>query len=97
MRTPIAPSPAPLDSERSFEAMADAIMYRWSAERDTWVSPAEVAQARAYLEQVGVTVSSLPDGRFTVKGDTARTLGAARLVLLGLRFLHAARRARKTD
>src|SRR6266487_701107 len=28
-----------------FEAIADTIMYRWSAERDLWVSPSEVEQA----------------------------------------------------
>jgi hypothetical protein len=78
-------------STASFEAIADTIMYRWSAERDVWVSPSEVAQARAYLERAGVVTSLLPDGRFTVSGNTAATLEATRIVLLGLRHLHAAR------
>ena len=85
------------DAARAFEASADTIMYRWSAERDVWVSPAEIAQARAYLERVGVTTAALPDGRFTVHGETAATLGAARLVLLGLRHVHARRRARQAS
>lgn len=74
-----------------FEAIAETIMYRWSAERDVWVSPSEVAQARAYLERAGVVTSPLPDGRFTVSGNTAATLEATRIVLLGLRHFHAAR------
>ena len=74
--------------------MADTIMYRWSAERDVWVSDAEVAQAREYLARLGVTTSTLSDGRFATGGDIASTLGAARLVLLGLRHLHAQRRSR---
>jgi len=88
-----------IDSEaaRAFETSADTIMYRWAAERDVWVSPAEIAQARAYLERVGVTTAALPDGRFAVHGETAATLGAARLVLLGLRHLHARRRARQVS
>jgi hypothetical protein len=79
-----------------FEAIADTIMYRWSAERDVWVSPSEVEQARAYLERVGVVTSPLPDGRFAIAGDTAATLEAARVVLLGLRHLHATRRGRRS-
>jgi hypothetical protein len=88
-----------IDSEaaRAFEASADTIMYRWSAERDVWVSPAEITQARAYLERVGVTTAALPDGRFAVHGETAATLGAARLVFLGLRHLHARRRAHQAS
>lgn len=78
-----------------FEAIADAIMERWSAERDVWVSPSEIEQARAYLERVGVMTSPLPDGRFAVGGRTAATLEAARVVLLGLRHLHATRMARR--
>jgi hypothetical protein len=82
------------DAARSFEAMADTIMYRWSAERDTWVSPTEVEHARAYLERAGVPTAVLPDGRFAVQGNAETTLGAARLVLLGLRYLHASRHGR---
>jgi hypothetical protein len=82
-------------SEPGFEAIADVIMYRWSAERDVWVSATEVEQARAYLQRVGVMTSPLPDGRYVVSGETAATLEAARLVLLGLRHLHAARVGRR--
>ncbi|HYY05316.1 MAG TPA: hypothetical protein VE997_01975 [Candidatus Limnocylindria bacterium] len=78
-----------------FEAIADAIMYRWSAERDVWVSPSEVEQARAYLERAGVPTSPLPDGRFALGSATAVSLEAARVVLLGLRHLHATRRSRR--
>src|SRR2546428_11957147 len=66
-----------------FEAIADTIMYRWSAERDVWVSPSEVEQARLYLERVGVVTSPLPDGRFAVGGGTAAALEAARRLPLG--------------
>jgi hypothetical protein len=86
--------PATSEAARAFETSAETIMYRWSAERDVWVSPAEIEQARAYLQRAGVTIVELPDGRFTVHGETAAALGAARLVLLGLRHLHARRRAR---
>jgi hypothetical protein len=82
------------EAARGFEAVADAIMYRWTVERDTWVSATEVEQARAYLERAGIATTLLPDGRFAVAGQTPDTLGAARLVLLGLRHLHAARRSR---
>ena len=77
---------------RGFESIADAIMYRWSVERDTWVSTIEVEQARDYLERSGMAVTTLPDGRYAVAGETVDTLGAARLVLLGLRHLSAVRR-----
>ena len=82
------------EATRGFEAIADAIMYRWSAERDVWVSAEEVDQARAYLARLGVVTSPLPDGSFAVEGERVSTLGAARLVLLGLRHLHAQRRGR---
>jgi hypothetical protein len=78
-------------SGRSFETIADAIMYRWSVERDIWVSSAEVEKARAYLSRVGIDTTALPDGRYAT-GGAAEALDAARLVLLGLRHLHAARR-----
>ena len=87
-RTPAAPT------TRNFEMMADAIMYRWSTERDVWVSNTEVEQARVYLQRAGVVTSPLPDGRFVVEGAAATTLEAARLVLLGLRHVHAARQAK---
>jgi hypothetical protein len=80
-------------SGRPFEIIADAIMYRWSVERDVWVSATEVVEARAYLARVGIDTVELPDGRFTAAGSAAEALDDARLVLLGLRHLHAARRA----
>ena len=39
-----------------------------------------------------MAVTTTPDGRYVVAGETADTLGAARLVLLGLRHLSAVRR-----
>ena len=82
------------ERSRGFEGVADTIMYRWSVERDTWVSTTEVEQACEYLARAGVTVSPLPDGRFTVAGDAAAAaLGAARVVLLGLRHLLTARKS----
>jgi hypothetical protein len=84
-------------SGRPFELMADAIMYRWSVERDVWVSSTEVEQARAYLARVGINTIELPDGRFTAAGSAAEALDAARLVLLGLRHLQAARRTSARD
>jgi hypothetical protein len=78
---------------RGFEAIADAIMYRWTVERDTWVSPTEIEQARVYLQRVGITTSPLPDGRFAVAGDGERVVDAAPLVMMGFRHLHAARRS----
>jgi hypothetical protein len=80
-------------SGRPFETIADAIMYRWSVERDVWVSATEVVEARAYLARVGIDTTELPDGRFITAGSAAEALDAARLVLLGLRHLHAARKA----
>ena len=66
----IAASPTRSETARGFEAMADAIMYRWSVERDTWVSAAEVEEARAYLERAGVTTTPMADGKFAVAGET---------------------------
>jgi hypothetical protein len=68
-------------------------MYRWSVERDIWVSSTEVEKARAYLSRIGIDTTALPDGRYTTAGGAAEALDAARLVLLGLRHLQAARRA----
>jgi hypothetical protein len=90
---PGAPPLAPV----AFEAIADGIMYRWSVERDVWVSPSEVEQARLYLARVGVATLALPDGRYAIDGDRAGVCDAARLVLLGLRHLHATRRTGSQD
>ena len=46
------------NTARGFESIADAIMYRWSVERDTWVSTIEVEQARDYLERSGMAEAS---------------------------------------
>jgi hypothetical protein len=78
----------------SFESIAESIMYRWSVERDTWVSTGEVEHARAYLLRQGIVTTALADGRYTVDDATAQVLGTARLVLLALRHLHASRRGR---
>lgn len=89
------------DGERvvaaSFESIAESIMYRWSVERDTWVSAGEVEHARAYLARQGIGTTALDDGRYTVDHATAEVLGTARLVLLALRHLHASRRGRPLD
>jgi hypothetical protein len=79
------------EAARGFEAVADMIMYRWAVERDTWVSTREVDQARAYLERAGVDLGRLPHAAATA-GEITNTLEASRVVLLGLRHLHVARR-----
>ena len=85
---------SPAEDDATFEAIADGIMYRWAVERDTWVSTTEIEQVRAYLERAGIATVELPDGRFAVEKETAQVLGSARLVLLGLKHLHASRRNR---
>jgi len=81
----------------SFESIAEGIMYRWSVERDTWVSAGEVEHARAYLARQGIGTTALDDGRYSVDDPTAEVLGTARLVLLALRHLHASRRGRPVE
>jgi hypothetical protein len=83
------------DHQAAFEAIADGIMYRWSVERDTWVSSAEVEEVRAYLARQGINTTLLPDGQYSVESDGARTVGRAHLVHLALKHLHAARRERR--
>ena len=78
--------------QQGFEVIADGIMHRWSTERDTWVGPNEVEQARAYLAHVGVATRPLPDGRFVIEDATATVCEASRVVLLGLQHLLASRR-----
>ena len=82
------------EAARAFESIADAIVYRWQTERDTWVSSAEVEQARAYLSGIGVATLPLPDGSFSIEGDKPGAVGAAHLVLLGLKHLQASRKTR---
>jgi len=80
------------EHRQGFEAMAEVILYRWSTERDTWVSDSEVEEARAYLARHGISTSALPDGRFALAGkESARAFGAERLVLLGLQQLRGTR------
>ena len=74
----------------AFDAVAKAIMYRWTAERDTRVSAAEVEQAREYLTRKGVWTTALAEGRFAVHGAVA-SVDAAHVVLLGLRHVVHAR------
>ena len=81
----------PFPVRPSFEAIADTIVYRWSVERDTWVSPSEIEEVRSYLAREGIATSALPDGRFALNGETSNVLGAERLVLLGLRRLRGTR------
>lgn len=97
MRETTAAAGARAALTKGFEAIADAIMYRWSVERDVWVSPREVEHARAYLQHLGITTTALPDGRFTIEGEAAAVYDPAPLVMLGLRHLHAARRAGRAD
>src|SRR5437870_4029420 len=66
-----------------FEAMADAIMYRWSAEHNVSTTPTEVAEAREYLQRAGIETTPLPDGRFTLE-QGGEVVEAPRLILLGL-------------
>jgi hypothetical protein len=68
-----------------FPAVAEAIVYRWTVERDTAVSAAEIDQVRAYLQQRGVGTTLLPDGRFTMDGAMTGTVERSRLVLVALR------------
>jgi len=79
------------EHHRGFEGIADTILYRWSVERDTWVSPSEIEHARAYLARHGIAISVLPDGRFALAGETSRVFGAERLVMLGLQRLRGTR------
>jgi hypothetical protein len=83
------------EHQAAFEAIADGIMYRWSVERDTWVSSAEVEEVRAYLARQGISTTVLPDGQYSVESDGAQTVGRARLVHMALKHLHAARRERR--
>lgn len=78
-------------SER-FSTLADSIVYRWRAERDTWVGPGEIAEVRAFLAQAGIRTHLRADGRFDVDAGTREVCDAARLVLLALRELHDNRR-----
>jgi len=77
-------------SSRTFEESARAIMYRWAVERDTWVSAGEIAEARAFLQAIGIPTTELPDGRFALEGaDSA--VEASRLILMSLRHLYERR------
>lgn len=93
MRNAVTSRSGRSEVSRGFEAIADAIMYRWTVERDTWVSPTEVEHARVYLERAGISTRALPDGRFEVSGGQASVCEAAPLVMIGLRHLHATRRS----
>ena len=77
---------------KRFEVMARDIIYRWSVERDTWVSGDEIREARAYLQERGIVTTNLPDGRFSVQGETAAILETAQLILLSVRHVVDARR-----
>ena len=74
-----------------FPAVAEAILYRWAVERDTVVNAGEIDQVCAYLQQRGVRVTPLPDGRFTMDGAITGTVERAGLVLAALRAFVQAR------
>ena len=77
-------------TSRSFEEAARSIMYRWAVERDTWVSTTEVAEARAFLQAIGIVTTELPDGRFAL-GEEESAVEASRLILVSLRHLYERR------
>jgi len=83
----------PTATVASFETIAGTIMYRWAAERDVWVSPGEVAEARAYLGRIGIATTELADGRFVLDGIEG-SVEASRLILVSLRHL-CSRRGRR--
>ena len=68
---------------RRFEAIADAIIYRWSVEHHVSATPTEVAEAREYLQRAGIATTPLPDGRFLLE-QSGEVVEAPRLILLGL-------------
>jgi len=74
-----------------FPTVAEAILYRWAVERDTVVNAGEIDQVCAYLQQRGVRVTPLPDGRFTMDGAITGTVERAGLVLAALRAFVQAR------
>ena len=65
-------------------------MYRWAVERDTWVSAGEIAEARAFLQAIGIATTELPDGRFALAGAES-AVEASRLILVSLRHLYERR------
>ena len=65
-------------------------MYRWTADRDTRVSAAEVEQARAYLDRAGIATTPLEDGRFRLE-QSGQAVEAAQLIFVGLRRVLARR------
>src|SRR2546425_10953689 len=75
---------------RRFEEAARAIMYRWAVERDTWVSAAEIAEARSFLQAIGIATTERPDGRFALAGAES-AVEASRLILVSLRHLYERR------
>jgi hypothetical protein len=78
----------------SFEQLAPGIMYRWSAERDVSITAEEMEQSRAYLRQLGIATTPLPDGRFLLDA-AGTTIEGARLVLLSFRHCVARRVERR--
>jgi len=80
-------------STPAFGEAARRILDRWTAERDTRLTGAEIEQVRDYLRRVGVRTVPLEDGGFRLAG-TERVLDPTQLALLGLRRL-AARRVRE--
>jgi hypothetical protein len=65
----------------------DVIVYRWTAERDTWLERSELEAVRAFLATVGVATRELPDGSFAFEDGSSRTVSGARLFVLAVRHL----------
>ncbi len=77
-------------SGKSFESRAQAVLARWTSERELWASPDDAEAARRYLERLGIKTAATTDGRFVLE-RTGQVVGRAELVLFGLRQIVARR------
>ncbi len=68
-----------------FEAIADAIVYRWIVERDTWIAPSELTAARDYLATTGARSRACPDGSVVLEGAPAAPLTPAQVFVAAFR------------
>ena len=88
------------EASLSFEQSVPLILDRWTAERNTSVTEAELTQAREYLRRRGIGVHPVDGGRrrplrgaevrFVVDG-ARHAVEAAHVVLIGVRHLAGAR------